>query len=221
MKRLKLHRATFILAGIYNILWGLWVSVDPDWLFRFAGMELPNYPEIFVCVGMVVGLYGIVYLEIARRPERGFILALVGFLGKIFGPIGMVYYMFIGKWTFAAIIMNVTNDFIWLIPFAIYLYDAFPFFKTDLKTDLTKKTERILITNYSDKPLLMMLEPWGEDYTLLANEEFEIIAEDCEQDFYYNIVPTENCISVYAEGNEYPRVYKDGVEIDCGYNREE
>jgi hypothetical protein len=132
MKRKRLHQTTFILAGIYNILWGIWVSIDPNWLFRFAKMEMPNYPEIFVCVGMIVGLYGVVYLEIARRPEKGFVLALVGFTGKILGPIGIIYYIFIGKWTFAAIIMNVTNDFIWLIPFAVYLYDSFPYFKKDL-----------------------------------------------------------------------------------------
>src|SRR5262245_31595319 len=86
MTRGKLNQITFLLAGIYNNCWGLWISLHPNWLFRFAGMELPNYPEIFVCVGMVVGLYGIVYLEIARRPERGFLLALVGFIGKILGP---------------------------------------------------------------------------------------------------------------------------------------
>lgn len=139
MKRKKLHRVTFILAGIYNILWGLWVSIDPTWLFRFAEMPIPNYPEIFVCVGMIVGLYGVVYLEIARRPEKGFVLALVGFVGKILGPLGIIYYMFIGKWTFPAIIMNVTNDFIWLIPFAVYLWDAFPYFKESISEDFGAK----------------------------------------------------------------------------------
>jgi hypothetical protein len=136
VKRIKLHRIVFLLAGIYNIIWGLWVSVDPNWLFRFAKMELPNYPEIFVCVGMVVGLYGIIYLEIARRPERGFLLALVGFAGKILGPLGAIYYIYLGKWTFPALVMNLTNDFIWLIPFAVYLYDSFPFYKQDLTENL-------------------------------------------------------------------------------------
>ncbi len=136
MKRRKFHQITFVLAGIYNILWGLFVSFDPNWLFRFAKMELPNYPEIFVCVGMVVGLYGIIYLEVARKPERGFLLALVGFIGKILGPIGALYYISLGKWTFSALIMNLTNDFIWLIPFAIYLYDSFTFYKKDLTENL-------------------------------------------------------------------------------------
>lgn len=136
MKRRKFHQIIFVLAGIYNILWGLFVSFDPNWLFRFAKMELPNYPEIFACLGMVVGLYGVVYLEIARRPERGFLLALVGFVGKILGPIGAIYYVSLGKWTFSALIMNLTNDFIWLIPFAIYLYDSFPFYKQDFSKKL-------------------------------------------------------------------------------------
>jgi hypothetical protein len=117
MKRKKLHQITFLLAGIYNICWGLWVSIDPNWLFRFAKMELPNYPEIFVCVGMIVGLYGVVYLEIARKPEKGFMLALVGFVGKILGPLGIFYYIYIGKWTFNS---------------AIYLYDSWQFYKADL-----------------------------------------------------------------------------------------
>jgi hypothetical protein len=131
VKRKKLHRTTFLLAGIYNICWGIFVSVNPNWLFRFAKMPEPNYPEIFACLGMVVGLYGVVYLEIARRPERGFLLALVGFAGKILGPIGAIYYVYLGKWTFAALIMNLTNDFVWLIPFAVYLYDAFSYYRRD------------------------------------------------------------------------------------------
>ena len=131
MKRRRFHQLIFTLAGIYNILWGIWANIDPNWLFRYAGMEPLNYPEIFACLGMVIGLYGVIYLEIARKPERGFVLALVGFTGKVLGPIGLGYYIYIGKWAFPAIIMNVTNDFIWLIPFAIYLYDSWGEFRYD------------------------------------------------------------------------------------------
>lgn len=136
MKRKKIHQITFLLAGIYNICWGLWMSADPQWLFRFAKMELTNYPEVFACLAMVVGLYGVVYLEIARRPERGFMLALVGFVGKVLGPIGACYYIYLGKWNPEAIVMNVTNDFIWLIPFAIYLYDSWDYYKNDVQSGL-------------------------------------------------------------------------------------
>jgi hypothetical protein len=131
MRRRNLHQLTFTLAGIYNIVWGIWANIDPNWLFRFAGMPLLNYPEIFGCLGMVIGLYGVVYLEIARKPERGFVLALVGFVGKVLGPAGLIYFIYIGKWTLPSIIMCVTNDFIWWIPFLIYLFDAWSEFRYD------------------------------------------------------------------------------------------
>src|SRR6516165_5810958 len=88
MARRKFHRAVFVAAGIYNLGWGVFSIVDPQWLFRFAGMPPQNYPEIFACLGMVVGLYGILYLEVARVPERGWLLAAVGLVGKVLGPIG-------------------------------------------------------------------------------------------------------------------------------------
>jgi len=69
--RRRLHRAVFIAAGLYNIGWGIYSSLDPQWLFRFAGMPLLNHPQIFACLGMVIGLYGVLYLEVARLPERG------------------------------------------------------------------------------------------------------------------------------------------------------
>jgi len=27
----------FLLAGLYNIGWGIFSALDPQWLFRFAG----------------------------------------------------------------------------------------------------------------------------------------------------------------------------------------
>lgn len=71
LPRRWLHRWVFVAAGLYNICWGLYSSLDPQWLFRFAGMPLANYPQLFACLGMVVGLYGVLYLEVARAPERG------------------------------------------------------------------------------------------------------------------------------------------------------
>jgi hypothetical protein len=80
--RRRFHRAVFVAAGLYNMAWGLWAIVDPQWLFRFTGMPLANQPAIFACLGMVVGLYGILYLEVARFPERGWMIAAVGLLGS-------------------------------------------------------------------------------------------------------------------------------------------
>ena len=135
MKRRQFYRIVFVLAGIYNIGWGLFTAIDPRWLFRFAGMEPINYPDVFACLGMVVGLYGVVYLEIARRPERGFLLAAVGFAGKVLGPIGMIMLVVQGKWKAGAMAMNITNDLIWLVPFTLYLWDSWPLYWKDLRDE--------------------------------------------------------------------------------------
>ncbi len=114
-----------VVAGVYNLLWGAWVLADPNALFRWAGWELPNYPQIWQCVGMVVGVYGIGYLIAAVNPLRHWPIVLVGLLGKIFGPIGFGVALFSGTlpWQFGLTI--VFNDLIWWLPFCVILYLAF------------------------------------------------------------------------------------------------
>ena len=124
MRRRTFHRAVFTAAGLYNILWGLWSVADPQWLFRLAGMPLANHPAVFACLGMVIGLYGILYLDVARVPERGRLVAAVGLAGKILGPIGMFWLIATGVWPPSAAVLCVTNDFIWWFPFALYLHDS-------------------------------------------------------------------------------------------------
>ena len=128
--RRRLHRSVFILAGVYNLLWGSFTVINPQWLFRFANMPLSNYPQIFACLGMVVGLYGILYLEVARLPERGWLLAAVGLLGKLLGPIGLLPLVVSGQWPVRTLVLCLTNDLIWWIPFALYLHDSWRFLFT-------------------------------------------------------------------------------------------
>jgi hypothetical protein len=120
----SIHRATFTAAGIYNIAWGIYSIIDPQWLFRFAEMPLQNYPQIFACLGMVIGLFGVLYLRVAKSPETGFSIAAVGLAGKILGPIGLWQLIWSGAWPIKTAVLCITNDLIWWIPFGLYLYDA-------------------------------------------------------------------------------------------------
>ena len=131
--RRKFYRWIFVLAGLYNILWGLYSALDPQWLFRFTEMPLMIHPQIFACMAMVVGLYGLVYFEVARVPERGWLLILVGLVGKILGPIGMLIQISTGQWPPSAVVLCITNDIIWWIPFGLYLKDSWPYFRQDFK----------------------------------------------------------------------------------------
>jgi hypothetical protein len=129
MPRRRVHRAVFVAAGLYNVAWGAYSALDPQWLFRFAHMPPANHPQVFACLGMVVGLYGILYLEVARAPERGWLLAAVGLVGKVLGPQGLGHLIWTGTWPARAAVLSLTNDVIWWAPFALYLHDAWPSFR--------------------------------------------------------------------------------------------
>ena len=56
-----------LAAALYNLVWGGWVVLFPHALFDGLQMARPNYPELWQCVGMIVGVYGIGY---ALAPEN-------------------------------------------------------------------------------------------------------------------------------------------------------
>jgi hypothetical protein len=123
LPRRRFHRMTFLAAGIYNLAWGLHSALDPQWLFRFAGMEPMRHPEVFACLAMVVGIYGLLYLEVARRPESGGAIAAVGLLGKLLGPAGLAVLILQGRWPVETLVLVATNDLVWWLPFGLYLAD--------------------------------------------------------------------------------------------------
>ena len=85
-------RQVLLLAAVYNIAWGGFAVFFPLAPFRWAGMEPPNYPQLWQCIGMIVGVYGIGYAIAAADPLRHWPIVLVGLLGKVFGPIGFFWY---------------------------------------------------------------------------------------------------------------------------------
>ena len=130
MSRRTFHRVIFVAAGCYNVLWGLWSALDPQWLFRFSGLAPLNHPAVWACLAMVIGLYGILYFEVARVPERGWLIAAVGLAGKLLGPVGLAVLIVKGIWPVRTIVLSLTNDVIWWVPFAVYLKDSWRFFRT-------------------------------------------------------------------------------------------
>jgi small multidrug resistance pump len=113
-----------VAAGLYNLAWGGLTVLVPDWLFDLTGMDRPNYPFIWQCVGMIVGVYGIGYLAAATDPARHWPIVLVGFLGKIFGPLGYAMGVLQGDVPAAFGVTLPTNDLIWWVPFALILLHA-------------------------------------------------------------------------------------------------
>ncbi|MBL8212002.1 MAG: redoxin domain-containing protein [Bryobacterales bacterium] len=122
---LKLHRSVLIAAGIYNILFGAFAVLFPLAIFRWAGMAEPNYPELWQCIGMIVGVYGAGYLAASRDPLRHWPVVMVGFMGKLFGPIGMAQALYTGRLPLRFGAVCITNDLIWLAPFGLILWHAY------------------------------------------------------------------------------------------------
>ena len=115
---------TLAFAGIYNLLWGALAVLFPLAMFRWMGMEPPNYPALWQCIGMLVGVYGVGYLVAASDPIWHWPIVLVGLLGKVLGPAGFIRAAILGDLPWVMGWTIVFNDLIWWVPFAIILWKA-------------------------------------------------------------------------------------------------
>ncbi|MBC7452053.1 MAG: alkyl hydroperoxide reductase [Cytophagales bacterium] len=97
----------------------------PAQFFALIDMDIPNYIFIWQALGMVVGVYGIGYYLASYDYIKDRNLILVGFLGKLFGPVGTIMYILKGELPAMFLWLNVFNDIIWLIPFGIMLCQAY------------------------------------------------------------------------------------------------
>lgn len=123
------------IAAIYNIIWGALIIIFPNALFDYAGLPRMNYPGVWQCVGMIVGVYGLGYWVAASDPVRHWPIVLVGFLGKIFGPIGFLQSLYLGIFNLKFGFTIITNDLIWWIPFFLILKNSSAEMKSYIKSN--------------------------------------------------------------------------------------
>jgi hypothetical protein len=116
----RLFRIAFALAGCYNLAFGLWAGVWPQAFFELFDIAPPHYPGIWACLGMVVGVYGLLYWHAAWKLETAWPIIGVGLLGKVLGPIGMAL-SFGDDWPRRLGMICVYNDLIWWLPFGLFL----------------------------------------------------------------------------------------------------
>ena len=115
------YRILFLLAALYNVAFGIWAGLFPLAFFSTFDLEVPRYPSIWSCVGMVVGLYGILYAYVAWKPEQGNWIATVGLVGKILGPCGWLMSVTAGELPPRTFPLILANDLIWWFPLLAYL----------------------------------------------------------------------------------------------------
>lgn len=112
-------------AALYNLIWGSFIVLWPAIIFDLAGLKQPLYPGLWQCIGMIVGVYGIGYWIASHDYKTHWPIVLVGFLGKIFGPIGFLMSLYRGEFNLAFGTVIIFNDLIWWVPFALILADVF------------------------------------------------------------------------------------------------
>ncbi len=107
------HSKWLWVAAWYNLGFGFWVGLFPNQAFLLLGMDLPTYPFLWQCIGMIVGVYGIGYAIAAFDEMTHYPIVLVGMLGKIFGPLGFIYTFWTGQIALSFGILLLFNDLIW------------------------------------------------------------------------------------------------------------
>ena len=120
-------RRWLLAAGAYNIAWGAAMVLAPISTLKVLGVSPPTtelWPQLWACIGMIVGVYGLGYLIAARNPARHWPIVLVGLLGKIFGPIGFVDAAMRGQLPWSMGMTILTNDLLWWVPFSMILWHA-------------------------------------------------------------------------------------------------
>lgn len=118
------YRIAFGLAGAYNLSFGLWAALWPAAFFEWFRLKPPVYPSIWACLGMVVGLYGLLYGYAAWRLESARPIIAVGLAGKVLGPLGLLVNAAAGELPMRMLTLLVFNDLLWWLPFGLFLLEG-------------------------------------------------------------------------------------------------
>ena len=115
---------TLVAAGIYHLLFGIWVNFWPHMFFDLAGVDRPNHPALWRGVGLLSVVLGIGFLISARSPIRHWPIILAGFT-----KFNLVIIMFLSSLVESSLpttllLLTIIDDVLWWFPFAAILWVA-------------------------------------------------------------------------------------------------
>jgi hypothetical protein len=82
-------------------------------------------------------------------------------------------------------------------------------------------SSKIGLDNPRSIPVLVAVEPWGEDYTLMPGEHMEIHAYGRKGTPWFHVVGWDDSLQVYCEDTDSFKVVQRDVELKCGHKRQE
>jgi small multidrug resistance pump len=110
-------------AGCYNLLVGLNLVVFYHEAFKTLKLfgEKPELMLFVQLVGVLVGLFGVGYIIVARNPVENRNVLLLGLLSKGLGSVLGIGYVALGKLPPEFLVLLFFSDIIYLPPFAVIL----------------------------------------------------------------------------------------------------
>ncbi|MEM7205288.1 MAG: SelL-related redox protein [Planctomycetota bacterium] len=113
-----------LLAAAFDVLGGVLVVLAPAAPLAWAGRQPPVYPEVWQCLGLIIGVYGLGYALTARHPFRLWPMVLVGLLGKVLVTFGFVWAASRGRLPWELGLLVLALGPIWWVPFGLILRGA-------------------------------------------------------------------------------------------------
>jgi hypothetical protein len=83
-----------------------------------------------------------------------------------------------------------------------------------------KNKVKIGVWNSRKSPHVVWVEPWGDDYTLLADEKLEIVAIGKGNVPWFNVVEADRSTQVYCESTDDFEVFQNGRLLKSGHQRQ-
>lgn len=114
-------RGLLLLAGAYNIGWGVFIYAFPGSFYRWITQTEQLAPALITWQGLGVLAFGVAYLLAAVYPTRLWFLIALGVFSKIVGAVGFYFVVMEQNLTKKYIFHLIMNDMVWLIPLGIIL----------------------------------------------------------------------------------------------------
>ncbi|MFM2399009.1 MAG: hypothetical protein RL341_1166 [Pseudomonadota bacterium] len=121
-REVRLFRAWFLIAAIWNFAGGLPGVFDPAGMFAHEfGYALADPVQVAVYRGAwgTALLYGFGFLAVARDPARHSGVVAMGGLGKALFALNLTY-MYLNGWTSGFAILVILGDIVFTAAFVVY-----------------------------------------------------------------------------------------------------
>lgn len=117
-------RIALVAAGVYHILFALWINVWPFHGFDLFDLTRPNHPMLWRTLGLISGALGLAFLIAARDPVRNWLVVFFGLIKCLASCVLTSIAIFSGELPMSTAALLLIDDLVWVFPFTYILWAA-------------------------------------------------------------------------------------------------